>query len=413
MRHTYRGLFVAFVLVGCGSDAPFGAAVTKDVTFAETSQLALLQEVSLIHAGDEFTLAGYDKGMVRWGRVALDGTLTQETSFAMTQPVAGPVFAATMKTSPGDQLIAIALVTATPPSTGYALTATVHTVGAADPAAPIVLGTQDTITPDTDPSTFQLAAGAAASGKTGYVAWGTRVKGKPIHYLLLPADAVTTAAPSTFLGASLPQDVPEWDCLASQDRPAGFSFSAVTPVVPGEASDFQTTDIDEEGGTTYMTYPLDAEVTGCLIKGSPVDPTTYFIAFQGLKQGSTAIDFATYYQPDPKANGTVTTYHPVLPAALFGGPLGMPRPAWVSSAGGDVVIGLSRKAGPEVVRYTYNAIPHGSKLSLRSANGQAGPVAAWVGSDAVYATYTDQVKSGNATVTKRYFMRIEVPASLP
>ncbi|MBN2576922.1 MAG: hypothetical protein JXP73_20330 [Deltaproteobacteria bacterium] len=413
MRKTSRRLLVALALAGCGSDAPYGAVVTTDVTFPETSQLARLQEVSLVRAGDGFVLAGYENGLVRWARVALDGTVAQETSFAMAQPLAGPVFAATMKSSPGDQLVAIALVAATPPATGFHLSATVHTLGTAAPAAPVVLDTQGTITSDTDPSTFRLAAGAAVNGTTGYVAWGTRVKGKPVYYTLLPADAITTAAPTPFLDAPVPANVPEWDCLSAQNHPTGFSFGVVTPGSSGTNSDFQTAEIDESGLTTYMAYPLDAQVMDCLIKGSPVDASTYFIAFEGVKQDSIAIDFATYDQPNPDQDGTVTTYHPVLPAALFGGPLDMPRPAWVSSAGGDVVIGLSRAAGPQVVRYTYNAVPHGSTLPLRSANGQAGPVAAWVGGDAVYATYTDQVKTGSATVAKRYFMRIETPASLP
>jgi hypothetical protein len=103
----------------------------------------------------------------------------------------------------------------------------------------------------------------------------------------------------------------------------------------------------------------------------------------------------------------------VLPSALYGDPLNMPKPAWASWAGGgDVVMGLSRKSGPEVVRYTYNAVPHGSTLKLRSVNGNAGPVAAWVGDDAVYATYADQVNSGSTTSSQRYFMRIDSP-SLP
>jgi hypothetical protein len=40
-------------------------------------------------------------------------------------------------------------------------------------------------------------------------------------------------------------------------------------------------------------------------------------------------------------------------------------------------------------------------------------VAAWVGDDAAYITYTDSVKSGSTTSIRRYFMRIESPASLP
>jgi hypothetical protein len=406
------GVVLAALLVGCGSDAPPGASVAVDKTLPSDSLLAQVQNVSLIRAGDGFTLAGYDNGQVRWGRLALDGTLTQETSFAMAQPAVGPVFAATKKTTPGDQLVTLAFVNSATVSQGYDLTATVQTVGAAAPAAPVALAT---LPAGTDPRTVQLAAGAAASGNIGYVAWGIRVTGIPISYLLLPADANTAVTPSTFLGEPIPADVPAWDCLAPQGRSTGFSFGAVTPNPSFVTSDFRTVEVDESGLAILMTYQLTVQITNCRIVGAPTPAGNYFMAFQGALNGTTAIDFATYYPPlDPKSGtGTVTTQPSVLPSALFGGPLSMPRPAWVSSAGGDVVIGLERKSGPEVVRFTYNAVPHGSTLKLRSVNGNAGPVAAWVGDDAVYATYTDQVKSGSTTATNRYFMRIDSPASLP
>lgn len=172
-----------------------GSSVGVDKTFAD-SPLAQLQNVSLIRAGGSIILAGYGGAQVRWGRVALDGTLAQETSFAMAQPVVGPVFAVTQKTNPGDQLVALAVVKSSTITGAYDLTATVETLGAAAPAAPIVVATLPT---GTDPTTVQLAAGAAASGNVGYIAWGLRMTGIPISYLLLPADAIT-AVPSKFLG---------------------------------------------------------------------------------------------------------------------------------------------------------------------------------------------------------------------
>jgi hypothetical protein len=412
MTKIHSGVLFASILVGCSSDAPPGASVGVDKTLPD-SPLAQLQDVSLIRAGDSFTLAGYDSvsGLVHWARLALDGTLTQETSFAFApQPVVGPVFAATKKTNPGDQLVALAFVNSATVSGGYDLVATVHTLGAAAPAAPIVLAPP--LPAGTDPSTVQLAAGAAASGNFGYVAWGIRVTGINISYLLLPADAITTAAPSKFFDDA---QVPQWDCLAPQGRSTGFSFGAITPNPSFATSDFQTVEVDESGLPTIMTYQLQVEVVNCQIVGSPTPAGNYFMAFQGTENGANAIDFATYYPPvDPLTQaGAVTTQNPVMSAALFGGPLSMPRAAWASSAGSDIVIGLERKSGPEVVRYTYNAIRHGSTLKLRSVNGNAGPLAAWVGDDAVYATYTDQVKSGSTPATKRYFMRIDSPASLP
>jgi hypothetical protein len=412
MTKTCSGAFLAIALLGCSSEGPPCASVGNYFTF--DSALARLQNVSLIRAGDGFTLAGYDidSGSVRWGRLALDGTLTQETSFPMAQPLVGPVFAATQKTSPGDQLIAIAIVDSATVAGGFDLTATVHTVGAPDPAPPIVLNSSDSIPVGADTGTMQLAAGAAASGNVGYVAWGTRVSGKSVYYLLLPADAITLAAPSKVFDDSVPANVPNWDCVAPSSRSTGLSFSMVTP--SADTSNFVTLEIDEAGDTILMTYRLTVAVVSCRIVGSPRPNGSYFMALHGIEGGSSAIDFATYYPPtDPKDDGTVKTEHPVLPAAVFGDPQSMPRPAWVTSAGSDVVFGLAHRGGPEVVRYTYNAVPHGATLPLRSANGQTGPVAAWVGDDTVYVTYADQVNSGGSTTTKRYFMRVDSPASLP
>jgi hypothetical protein len=409
------------VLPACSSDSPPGAAVAKDATLTD-SPLARLENVSLLRAGDGFVLAGYDAGFVHWARLSLDGEVVPPgvASFALAQPAVGPVFAVTRKSSPGDQLVALALVRNA--SNGFDLVATVHTFGDPAPAAPFVLGSPDWFPTGTDPSLVSLIAGAAASGNVGYVAWGIRANHLPIFYLLLPADAKTTAKPATFLDAEPRANVPPWDCLAPQSRPTGLSFGAtVTPGEGGIGTSFLTVDIDEGGNTSTMSYPVLASVINCHIVGAPAAADgSYYIALQGMKDGSSAVDFATYY-PRPaldggEQGGDVNTRHPVLPAAQYGDATNLPYPAWVSSAGawtssaGDVVIGLVRKSGPEVVRFTYNNIPHGSTLRLRSVNGQAGPVAAWVGEDAVYVTYADLVKSGGA---KRYFMRIVSPATLP
>jgi hypothetical protein len=110
----------------------------------------------------------------------------------------------------------------------------------------------------------------------------------------------------------------------------------------------------------------------------------------------------------------VTTETLALPAANFGGPINMPRPAWISSAGSDVSIGVSRAAGPQIFRFTYNAIPHGGTLTLRSEQGLTGPVSASVDTDIVYVTYADHTNgSGTTPPVKRYFMGIQSPATLP
>jgi hypothetical protein len=406
MTKTCVGVLLAVALLGCSSDAPPGAAVTKDVTLPD-SPLTRLRNVSLIRAGDSFTLAGYDSGQVRWGRLTTAGVLTEEGGFALAQPVVvGPVFGATMKTTPGDQLFAIVVTSSATVSGGYDVSAIVQTVGAPTAAAPVVLATLPT---GSNPSTVQIAAGAATSGNVGFAAWGIRVRGISPSYLLLPADAVTAAAPSKFFDESVP--VPSWDCLATTSGATGLGFSVVAPNDRDpQTSDFHTAEIDETGSTTSMRYEFTVGVADCHVVAAPGPSGSYVLALQT----SNAIDFATYYPPiklgDP---GSVTTQNPVLSASSFGDPLSMPSPAWASPAGGgDISIGLTRAAGPQVFRFTYNAIPRGSPLTLRSEKGQTGPVASWVGPDAVYVTYTDQTKT-TPSLVKRYFMRLESPATLP
>jgi hypothetical protein len=410
MIKTRIGALLVLALAGCGSDPPPCASITKDVTLTD-SPLVRMANLSLIRAGDSFTLAGWENGQVLWGRLTLDGTVTPEAGFAMAQPKVGPVFAVTKRTNPGDQIIALAVVNSATVSEGYDLVAIVQTVGEAAPATPVVLAS---LPPGTDTTLVQLAAGGAASGNFGYVAWGTRVAGIDVQYLLLPADAITAAAPSKMFNVA-PSDVPDWDCLQSTHTPSGFSFSVVTPLLSNPpTSRFVVEQVDESGDAPQMNYDLTVAVVNCRIVGSPTPDGSYFMALQGSMNGSSAIDFATYYPPsDPTKDGSVMTYDPVMSSALFGDPMNMPRPAWVTWAGGDVVFGLVRPSGPQVVRYTYSAAPHGAKLPLRSVNGQTGALSAWVGQDAVYVTYADEVKSGGATSTKRYFMRIESPSVLP
>jgi len=195
MIKTCLGVLLAFASLGCSSDSTPGANVAMDVTLAD-SPLARMQNVSLIRAGDSFTLAGYEDGLVRWGRLSpntLDGQLAYETSFTLPGPLVGPapVFAATMKVTPGDQLVAIGLTNSSTVSGGYNLSAIVQTMGDALPAAPVVLAT---IEAGIDPNTVQIVAGAATSGNVGFVAWGIPVKGRTVNYFLLTANAQHASA---------------------------------------------------------------------------------------------------------------------------------------------------------------------------------------------------------------------------
>lgn len=418
MNRTSVSIFfaLALALAACGSDAPLGATAAKDVNLADTP-LSRVPQASLLRAGDSFTLAAYEAGQVRWGRVTVDGVLAEQAGFALpVSPLQGgpaPVFAATKRTRPGDQLIAIVLTTSATAG-AYDLVAVVQTVDEIRAAAPVVLAT---LPAGTDPKTVQLAAGAATSGNLGFVAWGTRVPGVTVKYLLLPADSITTAEPAKVFDDTTPGSVPAWDCLKTTNGSTGLGFSVVYPDSENRQgdSDFEASEIDEGGNLNRMPYQLTVAVTNCRIVGSPSADGSYVMAFET----ATAIDAATYlpirsFDSGPAVGGTVDTIDPLMSDATFDGPLNKPIPLWVSSPGGDISIGLQRSGPPRVVRFNYNGAPHGSTLTLRSDHGVTGPAASWVGPDAVYVTYTDEVRGGDGGAgVRRYFMRIDSPSSLP
>jgi len=375
--------------------------VTKDVTLPD-SPLTRIPNVSLMRAGSGFILAGYDGSLVRWGHLTLDGALTEEAGFELAQPIVlGPVFGATMKATPGDQLVAIVVTNSATVSGGYDITAKVQTTGVPTAAAPVVLAT---LPAGTDPSLVQIAAGAASSGNVGFVAWGTRVPGISPTHLLLPADAVTAATPSK-LYDDPPANVPNWDCLATTGGTTGLGYSVVTPDLQG-TTDLVANEVSETGAATRLTYQFRVAVASCQVVSAPGPAGTYVMALET----SNAIDFAMYYPPViAGGDGSVSTKGPVLSASSFGDPLSMPHPVWAGPAtGGDISIGLARTAGVQIFRFTFDAIPHGAPLTLRSEEGQTGPVASWVDLDTVYVTYTDQAKTSPPSV-RRYFMRVDSP----
>jgi hypothetical protein len=396
---------VVCAFFGCSSDAPPGASVALEVTLPD-SPLARMQNATLLRAGDSFTLAGYENGQVRWGRLSLAGSLSGETGFALDPPVLGPKFATTMKAAPGDQLIAISVTNSTTPGS-YDLTAVVQTLGDATAAAPVVLYSFPT---GTDPKLVQFTAGAAVTGNMGFVAWGTQVDGVPIQYLALSADAAHAATPGTALGPDTSIEASSWDCLLTTNGSTGLGFSVIYSLKTLPYSDWHVAELDESGGLTEMSYGLLAQPTECEIVGSPTAKGGYDIAFKDSK----GIGFATYTPSiDPSQSGNVTTYEVAMSPQSFGNPLQQPAPVYAAAAGSDITIGLSRASGHLVTRFTFDAVPHGSRLSLRTQSGQAGPLSAWVGSDYVYVTYADQVSASGTTTTKRYFTKIESPAKLP
>ncbi len=406
----------ALGLFACSSDPPPDSKIVSEAALV-VSPLTQIENASLIAAGDGFALAGYDNvsGQVRWARISKDGVLSHETGFGLPAPVLGPYFAVAGKTEPVDQLITLALYASATVTNGYDLQAIVQDLDAEIPAPAVVLATLPT---QTDPKTVRITAGTAKSGNMGFVAWGTKVQGIPIQYLLLGADASKLGQPGTAFGNATSAANPLWDCLAPTNGPTGLGFSIANfyPSVT-EYTEWDTVEMDETGAQQpEMSYAILARVTDCRIVGTPTAAGGYDIAFENTP----GIGVAFYYPPGPALDGgtadtgSVTTYNIAIPAGSFGSPLNAPHPAWAAPAGNDIAIGLSRLSGPEVTRFTYQAVPHGSTLFLRSANGDTGTVSAWVGPDLVYATYIDRVAaSAGSTNILRYFAKIQAPVMTP
>jgi hypothetical protein len=259
----------------------------------------------------------------------------------------------------------------------------------------------------------RIAAGAGKSGNLGFVAWGIQVQGYPIKYLLLGANGAPSGEAGTAFGSWTSAAQPGWDCLAPTNGPSGLGFSIVGPDAQyTDLTDWVTNELDDAGTSTgEMLYGIPAQVSGCHILGAPTATGGYDIAFEDTP----GIGASFYYPPPPGDDtGTINTHPIVLSAASFGDPMQVPHIAWVAPAGNDIAIGLSRASGPYVVRFTYQAVPRGSSLVLRSANGKTGPVSAWTGSDYTYVTYTDQVSGpAGATNVLRYFVKVDASVQLP
>jgi hypothetical protein len=402
MRIHRLWALVAVGSLACGSDAPPGARIAAQRTLAD-SPLMRMQNVSLIAAGDGFTMAGFEGGQVRWARVSPSGDVTLETGFAMAAPAIGPYFAMTSKAAAADQLIALGLYPSTTVSGGYDLLAVVQDLGAGQDviASPKVLASLPT---GTDLTKVRLTAGSAKSGSRAFVAWGTQVQKIKVQYLLLGANATPTGDAGSSFGDRTDRDPPPWDCLMPSNNASGLGFGIIgTDLTDSKYTDYVTADMDDSGAMSgEMTYGFDSGggVTNCGLFGAPGPNGTYLMAFDD----EPGIGAAFYYPPAPGAtNGTLMPYKVLISANTFGDPSHTPHVAWVSPAGNDILIGLARTAGPYVVRYTYQAVPHGSALLLPSALGKTGPVSASVGSDHTYVTYTDAASTG----TVRYLVSVD------
>jgi hypothetical protein len=433
------GGFAASIIVltslwwaGCGSDAPLCAQVGQQIPLT-ASPLSLTRDTALVRAGDGFVLAGLDGSTVRWGRLSSDGQISGESAFDLPEQPAttaggqslGPFFAVTSKTVPGDQLVVVMGVLQAGTTDNYEIHVGVQDSGS--PAAPVMqnLGAQ-AAAPTSGP--IRLVAGSSPSGTRALVLWGVEGQLAPIHFQMLGADGALVGNQGTIEDDPDPNNIPPWSCLdTTQNNAANLAITLVE--APGQHGQnhegkyaWRHFKINDDGAITGIDeIDLDSlNVSDCRIL-STATSDGYLLGWQdNTAAGGTS--FAVLTAPPPDAgldiSGNVTT-KPLLASALYGGYSSMPKLVWIAPAGFEFTLGLARPQGPEVVRFNDVADPRGRALYLPSASGNTGPVSAWVGSDAVYATYLDiagSSRQADAAVpagSQRLLVTVLSPANLP
>jgi len=408
MKRFWTGILglVTFLSIGCGSDAPPGARVVKTMTL--TSPLALMQNVQLLRTGADFLLAGYEDGQVRWGRLSEAGEITAETSFALPAPILGPYFAATQKATPGDQLIAVVVNQGA--AGGYELQGFVHNPGDPQATGPVVISS---LPGGVTPEIIKVSAGVSASGGVGLVTWGFQGQGIAPTYRFLGPNAALLGEVGKIGDAALALDVVKWDCLRilQSATPLGIALTYPVSQAKGTILDgayvFERFELNESAVVSDTPMFLQDSVKSCQITGAPTSDG-YAMAW---KNESGIFSGRLYNPVGSSVEGTVIT-HMILATTQFSTPKDIPSPSFVAPAGPDSVVGLSRETGPMLARFDYDGAPRGSDLILPSTTGKTGPMVGWVGPSQTFVTYSDIATTSPFTVTKRYFLQVEFPASL-
>ena len=408
MKRFWIGIpgLLAFLLVGCGSDAPPGARVTKTITL--DSALTRMQNVQLLRTGADFVLVGYENGRVAWGRLSEAGELTGETGFALPEPVLGPFFTAVKKAAPGDQLITVVVNQGV--DGGFQLQGFVHNPGDLQATGPVVLSVlPGGVTKDM----IRVSAGVAQSGNVGLVTWGFQGQGVAPKYRFLGPDATLLGEEGKIGDAAIALDVVKWDCLKilQTGTPLGialaYPFEQTDGTIVEGTYGFERFELGETSVISDTPMQLQASVKACQITGAPTSDG-YAMAWKN----DSGIFAGRLYNPvGASMNATVIT-HMVLATTQFSTPKDIPTPVFISPVGPDSVLGLSRETGPLISRFSYDGAAHGSSLVLPSATGKTSPMVGWVGPSKTFVTYADVSKVAPFAVTKRYFLQVEFPATL-
>ena len=401
MMPMARGLACSIAVLlsgaGCGSNPPVESQIVQQVSLSD-SPLALLRDVVLLRAGDGFVLAGLDGHQVRWGQLSSTGDLTGETVFDLpeqpaTTPggqVLGPQFAVTSKTVPGDQLVVVVGVLQAGTTDQYEVHAAFYDLGSQVPTVVQIVGVQAATA---NSGAIRLLAGSAPNGTRALVMWGVEGQLAPIHYQMFGADGALIGAEGKLNDAPDPNKIPLWTCLDTTQNAPSLAVTWVESVNANHPQQpaWRRIEMNDDGttGPQALIYMND-DVSDCRIV-STLTAGQYLLAWQNnATKGGTF--FASLQPPAPDAgSGTVddVNMRTLLASASYGGYAQMPKLTWIAPAGYDIIIGLARTDGPQVARFDTYADPEGKNLYLPSVSGNTGPVSAWVGTDAVYATYLD------------------------
>jgi len=247
-----------------------------------------------------------------------------------------------------------------------------------------------------DVSTVRAAIGTSKSGLRALFAWGYANQGVQPNFMVLKPDGEAIAGPTP-----LNQTPNKWECLSVIPSRTDMGVSTV-----GHDKDpltypmWHAYEVNETGGVTFV---LKVEVT-TKDMGCPTVATTpkgYTMAWQNA-DGTFFADMDTTV--DQKIPITIDI---VKGSVRFGGPAKQPPVACIAAMGKDYGIAYAAKLGPQVDRFTFQGNPTGKSLFLPS-RGNPGPVSAWPGVDAFYATYLDPDSTrGNL----RYFVKVACPAT--
>jgi hypothetical protein len=381
--------------LGCGDDPAPGCQITAQLPLG-ASALAATPQTRMDRIEPGFVLIGFDEARseLRFASLTEAGVLAAATTLPVPAHVAGPWYAVTAKTAPGDQLLAVyGVADATTPG-AIALWLTSVQAGAAPaPAHPLLDADGAPVTlpaaPSTAPTGPQIAMGSSPSGQRAVLTWSTAPAAAP-RFLLFGPDGAPIKPTH-----DLEPSARAFTCLAITPSRQQFGISRVVPAGP-EANDrpaWVQAEIDDDGRIwEVLNYQVFTKQMGC----PTISPRAkgYTFAWQNRN--------GTYFADvENGPTGLFYTSNIAKGAVRFGGPDKQPPIACVASAGQD--FSLTYDAGaPFVERFSRFGIQQGGSLGLPSSH-KTGPVSAWSRDVTTYLTYLDQ--AGASAV--RRLLRVE------